>query len=358
MQVVHPHLAQIVRVVAVIDLLAQVIEHQLVVPVVDALARDVQVYAPARDLLRPTAPHQHQVQILGAGHPLGVQILIVDLLAGLAVVFGHRTAVGLLVKVPVQQLLHRFHQGRVQRDPTILQDELQALRLLQHIAAGEGIEQTGEVVFHIPEAPLDDLRFCVPHNGVCHVNAQPLEYRGRFKPLLAVLRLLFAVAQAAHIVGQELAAIVYIDVLRDAVFQDATPQRDQSGLAAGGVGDIAPGKDARPGVEEGCQVQPVALAVLSLGDNIEGVVVGDPPLVAPHIVVDTADIWSAAVTEGFLTLPAQYLQRLRDVGLRPAVEGRVARHIPNQLREARLHLQLGVLIALFQGVLPLIQIEV
>ena len=130
-----------------------------------------------------------------------MQILIVDLLAGLAVVFGHRAAVGLLVKVPVQQLLHRFHQGRVQRDPTILQDELQALRLLQHIAAGEGIEQTGEVVFHIPEAPLDDLRFCVPHNGVCHVNAQPLEYRGRFKPLLAVLRLLFAVAQAAHIVG-------------------------------------------------------------------------------------------------------------------------------------------------------------
>ena len=190
------------------------------------------------------------------------------------------------------------------------------------------------------------------------MNAQPLEYRGRFKPLLAVLRLLFAVAQAAHIVGQELAAIVHIDVLRDAVFQDATPQRDQSGLAAGGVGDIAPGKDARPGVEEGCQVQPVALAVLTLGDNVEGVVVGDPPLVAPHIVVDAADIWSAAVTEGFLTLPAQYLQRLRDVGLRPAVEGRVARHIPNQLREARLHLQLGVLIALFQGVLPLIQIEV
>ena len=102
----------------------------------------------------------------------------------------------------------------------------------------------------------------------------------------------------------------------------------------------------------------MALAVLSLGDNIEGVVVGDPPLVAPHIVVDTPDIRGAAVAEGFLTLTAQHLQRLRDVGLRPAVEGRVARHIPHQLREARLHLQLGVLIALFQGVLPLIQIEV
>ena len=233
MQVVHPHLAQIVRVVAVIDLLAQVIEHQLVVPVVDALARDVQVYAPARDLLRPAAPHQHQVQVLGAGHPLGVQVLVVDLLAGLAVISGYSAAVGLLVEVPVQQLLHRFHQGGVQRDPAVLQNRFQAFRLLQHIAAGEGLKQAGEVVFHIPEAPLDDLRLCVPHNGVCHVNAQPLKYRGRLKPLLAVLRLLLPVAQAAHIVGQELAAIVHIDVLRDAVFQDAAPQCDQCRLGAG-----------------------------------------------------------------------------------------------------------------------------
>ena len=156
-----------------------------------------------------------------------MQVFVVDLLAGLAVVFGHRAAVGLLVEIPVQQLLHRFHQGGIQRDPAVLQDELQALRLLQHIASGKGIEQAGEVVFHIPEAPLDDLRLCVPHNGVCHVDAQPLEYRGRLKPLLAALRLLLPVAQAAHIVGQELAAIVHIDVLRDAVFQNAAPQRDQ-----------------------------------------------------------------------------------------------------------------------------------
>ena len=102
----------------------------------------------------------------------------------------------------------------------------------------------------------------------------------------------------------------------------------------------------------------MALPVLSLGDDVEGVVVRDPPLVALHLIIDAADIRGAAVAEGFLTLPAQHLQRLRDVGLRPAVESRVAGHIPHQLREAVLHLQLGVLVALFQGVLPLIQEEV
>ena len=187
------------------------------------------------------------------------------------------------------------------------------------------------------------------------MDAQPLEHRGRLEPLLAVLGLLLAVAQAAHIEGQELPAIVHIDVLRDPVLQDALPQCDQRCLGAGVQRNMAPGEDPAPGVEEGRQVQPVALTVLTHRNHIKSVVVGDPPLVAGDVLVCAADIRGAAVTEGFLSLPSQHLQRLRDVRLRPAVEGRVARHIPHQLREAHLHLQLGVLVALFQRVLPFIQ---
>ena len=141
------------------------------------------------------------------------------------------------------------------------------------------------MVFYVPKAPLNDFCLGVFDYGVCHVDAQPLEHRGHLKALLAVFGFLLSVAQAAYVVGQELAAIVNVNILRDAVFQDALAQRHQGGLAAGGRGDVAPSIYPAPGVKEGRKVQTMELAVLALSDNVKGVVVRHPPLIAGHFLI-------------------------------------------------------------------------
>lgn len=140
----------------------------------------------------------------------------------------YRAAIRGFVEVSLQQLLHHRDQGAVHRDLAVLQDALQFLRLFQDISARVGFKQPGKLVFDVLEPALDDFRFGVSHDGVGHLDAQALKYRRWRERLLAVLRLLLAMTQAADVIGQEFAAIVHIDVLRDAVFQNAAPQRDQS----------------------------------------------------------------------------------------------------------------------------------
>ena len=167
----------------------------------------------------------------------------------------------------------------------VFQHTLELFRLFHHVAACVGLKQAGQLVFHIPETPLYDFRLGVADDGVCHLDAQPLKYRGHLKAFLAVLGLFLTVAQAANVMGQELAAIVHIDILRDAVLQNALAQRHQGGLAAGGRGDVAPSIYPAPGVKEGRKVQTMELAVLALSDNVKGVVVRHPPLIAGHFLI-------------------------------------------------------------------------
>ena len=331
---------------------------EVIIPIGNVVPGDGKPNTQPPNLLRAGAAHQHQVQVLGPGHPLGVQVLIVDLLAGLAPVRYYLAAVGLLVEIPIQQLLHRFGKGAVQGYLAILQDALQALRLFQDVAACVGVKQSGEVILYIPEPPLDDLRLGVAHKGVGHLDPQALEYRGRLEPLLPVLGLPFAVAPASDVKGQELAAVVHIDILRDAVLQNALAQRDQCCLTAGVQGNIAPGEDAAAGVEESCQMEAVPLAVVALGDHVKGVVVRDPPLVAGHTFVCAPDVGGAAVTEGFLPLAPQHLHCLRDVALDAPGKGGIAGKVSHQVRVILPQQQLHVLITLHHGVLGFLQVEV
>ena len=285
-----------------------------------------------------------------------MQVLIVDLLAGLATVCGYLAAIGLLVEIPVQQGFHRIGESSVQGDFPVFQHALELFWLFHHVAARVGLKQAGKMVFYIPEAPLNDFRFGVADYGVCHLDAQPLKYRGHLKAFLTVLGLFLSVAQAANVMGQELAAIVYIDIFGDPVFQDALAQRNKRGLAAGGRGDVAPGEDARPGVKESRKVQPVALAVLALRDNVKGMVIGHPPLVAGHFLIYAMYVGGAAVTESLLALAAQHFHGFGYIVLHPAPECGIGGDIRHQLRGRVLEVEPGVLIALLDGVLGLVQV--
>ena len=85
-------------------------------------------------------------------------------------------------------------------------------------------------------------------------------------------------------------------------------------LLAGGRGHMAPGEDTASGVKECRQVQAVPLSICAHRNDVEGVVIRDPPFIAGHIIVFTLDIGSAAVTECLLALAAQNLNCLRDIG--------------------------------------------
>lgn len=156
--------------------------------------------------------------------------------------------------------------------------------------------------------------------------------------------------------GQELAAIVNVNILRDAVFQDALAQRHQGGLAAGGRGDVAPSIYPAPGVKEGRKVQTMELAVLALSDNVKGVVVRHPPLVAGHFLIYAMYVGGAAVAESLLTLAAQHFHGFGYIVLHPAPECGIGGDIRHQLRGRVLEVEPGVLIALLDGVLGLVQV--
>ena len=100
------------------------------------------------------------------------------------------------------------------------------------------------------------------------------------------------------------------------------------------------------------------LAVVTLGDHVEGVVVCNPPLVAGHAFVCAPDVRGAAVTEGFLPLAPQHLHRLRDIALDAPGKGGVAGDVGHQVRVILPEQQFHVLIALHHGVLGFLQVEV
>ena len=123
------------------------------------------------------------------------------------------------------------------------------------------------------------------------------------------------VAEAADIMRQKLAAIVNVDIIRDAVLQDALAQGDQRRLRARRVRNVTRGKDARPRVKKCGEIEAVPGAVRPLGDHVKRVVIRDPPLVARHIVVYTTDIWGAAVSVCLLAFAAQHLDGHRHICL-------------------------------------------
>ena len=108
-----------------------------------------------------------------------------------------------------------------------LQDIFQTLWLFHHAAARVSIEQSGKAVLHIIEPALNDLRLRISDDSICHIDSQAFEYARRFKGLLAILWFLLPVAKAANIEGQELSTVIHVDVIRDAIFQDSLPERDQ-----------------------------------------------------------------------------------------------------------------------------------
>ena len=129
-------MAQIQRVIPKIYFCALIVQHKFVRAVIDFGFSNSEVHTRPVHLDGPCAAHQQQVQVLlAARHPFAVQILIVYLHTRLAAVRRHRAAVGLLVQVPLQQLLHGFGQFQVRGAFTSPQQLLQVFRLLQYIAA-------------------------------------------------------------------------------------------------------------------------------------------------------------------------------------------------------------------------------
>lgn len=86
------------------------------------------------------------------------------------------------------------------------------------------------MILDIPKPPLNDLGLGVADDRVGHLDAEPFKYRRRRVYLLAILRFFGPVAKASDVVGQKLAAIIHIDVIRDAVLQDTLAQGDQRRL--------------------------------------------------------------------------------------------------------------------------------
>lgn len=88
------------------------------------------------------------------------------------------------------------------------------------------------MILDVPKPALNDLGLGVSDNGIGHLNPQPLKYGRGSVLVLPILCLFRPVAEAADIMRQKLAAIVNVDIIRDAVLQDALAQGDQRRLRA------------------------------------------------------------------------------------------------------------------------------
>ena len=126
----------------------------------------------------------------------------------------------------------------------------QAFGLFRYVAARVRRPQAAELAFYVQELPFHGLCLCVFWQCRVEPDAQMLHDGGR-----AVgfgLRVLLAVPAPAHVPGAEVAAVVRQDILRDAAFQDAAPQRQKHRVCAGRFRDVPPGEDAAARVDERC----------------------------------------------------------------------------------------------------------
>ena len=206
----------------------------------------------------------------------------------------------------------------------LLQNVLQPVRLLYHIAARIGREQPGDAVLEILKPPFYQLGAGISHNGVGHGNAQSFKNTGRRKRLTAVRQRLFgAVASAADVVGQKLAAVIHIGIVGDAKLGNAFPQGVQCCLASGAGRNVPAGKNAAPGIQPGTKVQAVQGAVRPHALHIKGVGIADPKVICVDALVLAAYVGAAQVIVFFVTHAAQNHYRVRHrLGL--AVKGVVA----------------------------------
>ena len=179
-----------------------------------------------------------------------------DLHAAFAFVLGNAAAVGLTVQIPFNQRVYRRNHFGVRRHVVaLLQHVFQPVGLFHHVAAGIGREQPTHIVLEILEPPLHQLGACVAHNGVGHLDAQPLKHARRGKRFAAIGQtLLGAVPTPADVVGQKFAAVVHIHVRGNSAGDNALAERIQRGLTAGIGGHIPAGKNTAAGIQPGAQI--------------------------------------------------------------------------------------------------------
>ena len=200
---------------------------QFIVPIFQTASVDIQMHSPAAHGLWTAASHEHQVQFLCGCHPALNQMLIKHIHFELSFVFCHRAIVFHHVEVILQNCIHILLELIVCVNGIFLQNIFQTLWLFHHAAACVSIKQSGKTVLHIIEPALNDLRLRISDDSICHIDSQAFEYARRFKGFLAILWFLLPVAKAANIEGQELSTVIHVDVIRDAIFQDSLPERDQ-----------------------------------------------------------------------------------------------------------------------------------
>ena len=206
----------------------------------------------------------------------------------------------------------------------LLQNVLQPVRLLHHIAARIGREQPGDAVLEILKPPFHQLGAGISHNGVGHGNAQSFKNAGRCKRLASVCQhFLGAVTSPADVIGQKLAPVIHIGIVGDAKLGNALPQGVQCRLTSGAGRNVPAGKNAAPGIQPGTKVQAVQGAVRPHALHIKGVGIADPKVVCVDALVLAAYVGAAQVIVFFVAHAAQNHHRVRH-RLGFAVKGVVA----------------------------------
>ena len=125
-------------------------------------------------------------------------------------------------------------------------------------------------------------------------------------------------ASAAEIKGQILAAIVGVQIIvRYAVLLDAAPQRIDGVLAVAAKVYVPAHEDSTAHVHPGRQVRPVQGAVWRPCDNVAGVSISHPPIIAVDALILAARVKAHFVVVGPLSLAGQHPHRFGDLHGQP-----------------------------------------
>ena len=227
-----------------------------------------------------------------------------------------------VLHVVLRHVVELFPGGEV----ATLEHALQGLRLLDHGAALEAVEQPVKAVFNNQEIAFNDLGAGVPDYGEVHLDAEAACHGFG---VLFVFHDLVATALAGEVAVAVFATVVHVDFFRETVALDAVAHGSQGVLGAGCVVVQAPAH-GHVGLEvhEERDVAGGGLFLpLHLHEHVPCAGIAHPYLPRLEFGVVTVEVVALVIVELLLAFAGEVDDIGRELALEPAHECRLTREI-------------------------------